>query len=242
MHEALLEKRASEIQGMFARIAHRYDLLNRVLSLGRDVAWRRAIARRVAKIDPRRALDMCTGTGDVALALPAAVPTLASDFCVPMLMRAADKARRRGRHLALFAADAARLPLADGSVEAVTVAFGVRNFERLEAGLAELIRVLGVGGKLVILEFSHPRGPLAPILGWWSRAVPPLVGRWLSGDGEAYDYLPASVATFPDRDGLCRVLEDLGLTAVAGTPLTGGVVTLYEGTKKAAVGGVEGGA
>jgi len=231
VHEALLEKRASEIQGMFARIAHRYDLLNRVLSLGRDVVWRRALARRIGGVKPQRVLDMCTGTGDVALALPAGVPTLASDFCVPMLARAADKARRRGRKLALFAADAARLPLADGTVEAVTVAFGVRNFERLEAGLAELIRVLGENGRLLILEFSRPRGVLAPVLGWWSRVVPPRVGRWLSGDGEAYQYLPASVATFPDRDGLCRVLKGLGLVAVSGTPLTGGVVTLYEGTK-----------
>lgn len=235
----MLAKRAADIRRMFGRIADRYDLLNRLLSVGRDVAWRRRLARRVAGTANGPVLDVCTGTGDVALALPSTRPVLASDFCLPMLARAAAKGRRRQRPLALFAADASRLPLAAGSVTAVTVAFGVRNFERLEGGLGELVRVLVPGGRLLILEFSRPLGPLAPLLGWWSRRVPPLVGRLISGDSDAYAYLPASVAAFPDGEAMCGILQRLGLDPVTAIRLTGGVATLYEGVKAVPPGRIE---
>ncbi len=222
---------------MFGRIAHRYDLLNRVLSLGQDVLWRRAMARRVRGAQPDVVLDVCTGTGDVALSFPRQIPAMASDFCLPMLARAAQKARAKGRSLPLFAGDALQLPLPDGAVGMVTVAFGVRNFESLERGLAELIRVLHPGGRLLILEFSHPHGVLAPVLSWWTRTVPPRVGRWLSGDPEAYTYLPSSVETFPDAAVMSALLARLGLEDVRATAQTGGVATLYEGRKKTGVGG-----
>jgi demethylmenaquinone methyltransferase/2-methoxy-6-polyprenyl-1,4-benzoquinol methylase len=109
------------------------------------------------------------------------------------------------------------------------VAFGVRNFEDLAAGLAELVRVLRPGGSLLVLEFSRPRGLFAPVLGWWVRMVPPRVGRLLSGDREAYTYLPASVSTFPDADLMCEKLTEAGLHKVRATSLTGGVSSLYEG-------------
>jgi len=229
MRRELLSKKSSEIQGMFGRIAHRYDLLNRTLSLGRDVNWRRVVARRVATIDPALVLDICTGTGDLALTVGERV--VGADFCVPMLDRARTKASKMRRRLPLCAADALRLPFADGTADVVTVAFGIRNFADLQVGLGELARVLRPGGVLLVLEFSRPRGPLAPLLGWWVRNVPPRVGRWLSGDAEAYDYLPESVSAFPEGRAMCRGLEDVGLVDVTVRPLTGGVASLYEGTR-----------
>jgi len=242
MREALAAKHEADIRGMFGRIAHRYDLLNRVLSLGQDVRWRRILAQRVGAAAPELVLDACAGTGDVALALPTGLASVASDFSLPMLERARGKAAARGRRLPLFAADALRLPLAEGSVDVVTVAFGIRNFEGLDRGLGELVRVLSDGGTLLLLEFSHPEGVLAPLLSWWIRTVPPRVGRWISGDHEAYSYLPESVSTFPRLEEICDRLVGLGLEAVRARRLTGGVATLYEGMKRScsnARGGME---
>jgi demethylmenaquinone methyltransferase/2-methoxy-6-polyprenyl-1,4-benzoquinol methylase len=114
----------------------------------------------------------------------------------------------------------------------VTVAFGVRNFSDLESGLLEMVRVLRSGGLLLVLEFSRPVGPLAPLLGWWVRTVPPRVGRILSGDAEAYSYLPASVGSFADSEEMCRRLAGAGRTQVKARPKTGGVASLYEGTRR----------
>ena len=216
---------------MFGRIAHRYDLLNRVLSLGRDVSWRRVVAKRVAAARPDLVLDVCTGTGDLALAIGDGL-VVGTDFCMPMLDLAKRKIADRERQLPLCAADALKLPVADASVDVVTVAFGVRNFSDLGAGLAELARALRPGGVLLVLEFSSPLGPFAPILGWWARNVPPRIGRVLSGDSEAYSYLPASVSTFPDRAEMRRNLTAAGLDQVRARALTGGVVTLYEGVRR----------
>ena len=231
MREQLITRQSSEIRGMFGRIAHRYDLLNRLLSVGRDRAWRARLAHSVKEAGGGRVLDVCTGTGDVALALDGAGDVIATDFCLPMLRLAGLKAEAAGQRLPLFAADALRLPLGDGTVDAVTVAFGVRNFERLAAGLEELVRVLRPGGTLAVLEFSRPGGPLGPLLGWWAREVPPRLGRWLSGDDEAYSYLPASVNSFPDTAEMCRNLTAAGLVEVRAQRLTGGVATLYDGRR-----------
>jgi demethylmenaquinone methyltransferase/2-methoxy-6-polyprenyl-1,4-benzoquinol methylase len=230
VRQELLDKRSSEIRGMFGRIAHRYDVLNRVLSMGQDVRWRRLVARRVREASPDRVLDVCCGTGDVALGFASGPHIIGADFSLPMLARARAKSHRRDRPLTLMAADALRLPVADASVDVVTVAFGVRNFEDLETGLRELIRVLRRGGTLLILEFSQPRGPLGPLLGWWARTVPPRLGRLISGDPEAYAYLPASVGAFADTDAMCAILAGLGLVDVTAAPLTGGVCTLYQAT------------
>ncbi len=236
MREGLLEKRAPDVRAMFGRIAPRYDLANRLLSLARDVGWRRRTARRAAEASPQRLLDACTGTGDLALAVDRAAVTLASDFCLAMLARARSKAVRRRRELSLFAADTLILPLRDAAVDVATVAFGVRNLASLEGGLRELVRVLRPGGTLLVLEFSRPRGVLAPLLGWWVRTVPPLVGRLVSRDADAYGYLTASVAAFPDADELCRLLERVGVRPLAPCRLTCGVATLYESVKPAAAG------
>lgn len=231
MREALAAKKAREISGMFGRIAPRYDLLNRVLSLRRDVAWRRLVAGRATSVRPEVVLDVCAGTGDLALALPDG-RAVGVDFCLPMLALARAKAKGRGRRLPLVAADALHMPFADGTVDAVTVAFGMRNFENLENGIEELVRVLRPGGVLLVLEFSRPRGALAPLLAWWVRTIPPRIGRLVSGDPEAYTYLPASVSSFAEGEALCRSLEDAGLTRVTSRPLTGGVATLYEGVRQ----------
>jgi demethylmenaquinone methyltransferase/2-methoxy-6-polyprenyl-1,4-benzoquinol methylase len=231
MRQELLGKKATEIQGMFGRIAQRYDLLNRVLSLGRDVSWRRAVARRVAAADPDLVLDVCTGTGDLGFAIRSPL-VLGADFCLPMLDRARLKAISQNRLLPLFAADALALPIPDASVDVVTVAFGVRNFSDLDAGLSELVRVLRPAGLLLVLEFSRPVGPMAPLLGWWVRTVPPRLGRVLSGDAEAYSYLPASVSSFADSEEMFRRLGVAGLADIRGHRLTGGVASLYEGTRR----------
>lgn len=217
---------------MFGRIAHRYDLLNRVLSLGRDRRWRRILSRKVAACRPNRVLDVCTGTGDVALAFDEGLLTIGTDFCLPMLTRARRKSARRERFLPLFAGDALFLPVADGCVDVVTVAFGVRNFQDLDHGLRELTRVLRPGGTLLILEFSRPAGLFGPVMRWWTRTVPPRVGRWISGDPDAYSYLPESVAAFPEGDAMVRRLEASGLSGVRVLPVTGGVATIYEAIKE----------
>ena len=230
MRQELLSKQSSEIRGMFGRIAHRYDLLNRVLSLGRDVSWRKTVAQRVAAAHPERVLDVCTGTGDLALAIHGTI-VFGADFCLPMLREAQAKGSSVERPVPLCAADALCLPIADASIDVLTVAFGVRNFADLDVGLAELARVIRPGGELMILEFSRPRGPMAPVLGWWMRNVPPRVGRFVSGDPEAYTYLPASVSSFPDGGEMCRVMEGAGLSDVEVLRLTGGVASLYQGRR-----------
>jgi demethylmenaquinone methyltransferase/2-methoxy-6-polyprenyl-1,4-benzoquinol methylase len=217
---------------MFGRIVPRYDLVNRVLSMGQDARWRRRVAERVAAADPRWVLDVCTGTGDLALAGGPRATQCATDFSLPMLEVAAAKARGHGRQLGLFASDALRLPVPDDHLDVVTVAFGVRNFEALEDGLRELLRVLRRGGTLLVLELSVPRdGPLAPVLGCWLRRVPSIVGGLLSGDREAYGYLTESILGFPGPGEFCVVLEGVGAMPVAVERLTGGAATLYEAIK-----------
>lgn len=216
---------------MFARISPRYDLLNRVLSLGRDATWRRRVARRVAELAPNTVVDVCTGTGELAMAMADGAAVYGSDFCMPMLSRARAKFERRRRQPLLIAADALCMPISEGTADVATVAFGIRNFEDLEAGLGELVRVLRPGGALLVLEFSRPGGLLGPLLGWWIRHVPPRIGRLVSGDPEAYSYLSSSVATFPDGNELCDVLERVGALPIATRRLSGGVATLYEAVK-----------
>jgi demethylmenaquinone methyltransferase/2-methoxy-6-polyprenyl-1,4-benzoquinol methylase len=234
VRQGLLAKRAAEIRGMFGRISPRYDLLNRMLSLGQDATWRRRVARRVAELAPRTVVDVCTGTAELAMAMADGAVVYGSDFCIPMLIQARAKIDRGQRQPRLIAADALCMPLSDDTADVATVAFGIRNFEDLEAGLAELVRVLRPGGALLILEFSRPGGLLGPLLGWWIRHVPPRIGRLISGDPEAYSYLSSSVATFPDGDELCGVLKRVGVLPTAARRLSGGVATLYEAVKMSA--------
>jgi len=215
---------------MFGAIAPTYDLLNHVLSLNVDRRWRRRAIQALAPRPGEHILDLCAGTGDLAVALFEAQPmcrVLGADFSRPMLLRAPAKSRRMGLSLPLIEADALALPIRTGVFDGLAVAFGVRNFEDLDPGFREMARVLKPGGRLVVLEFSRPAGSL---FGWFYQLyfsrVLPLVGRIISGDSHAYGYLPATVANFPGPPELTVRLEAAGFTGVVHTPLTFGIATI----------------
>lgn len=241
----LLDKREARIRTMFGHIAPTYDLLNHLLSLNIDRFWR----WRTTKLVPPDlrpgagpVLDVCTGTGDLALAYDAAargkVAIVGADFCPQMLVRAVAKTRAKNAHARVryLEADAQRLPFADDLFQLTTVAFGLRNVTDTDRGLAEMARVTRPGGRIAILEFSRPRIPvLGAVYQFYFRNVLPAVGQWLSRSPDnAYRYLPASVGEFPDGDALADKLRAHGLTDVRWHPLTLGVATLYVAVKPAA--------
>jgi demethylmenaquinone methyltransferase/2-methoxy-6-polyprenyl-1,4-benzoquinol methylase len=221
---------------MFGRIVRRYDAMNRLMTGGRDVAWRREAARlAVGGSGADRALDVATGTGDLALALAAAGArfVVGLDFACPMVRAAAAKARGRPG-VALAVGDALRLPFADARFDACTVAFGLRNMADYEAALREMSRVLRPGGRLVCLELTPYRRPVfGRLFGWYFSRVIPLVGGLLSGDRAAYRYLPRSVAAFPSASALAELMRRAGLADVSCRSLGGGTVALHVGTKAA---------
>ncbi len=229
------QEAARWVRHMFGRVAHRYDLANHLLSLNLDRRWRARTAARLAAHLARpeaRVLDLCCGTGDLLLALHARrrSPVFGSDFCHPMLTAAAEKAGRAGVSAPLFEADALDLPLRDGTLDVVTVAFGFRNFANYRRGLGELRRVLRPGGVAAILEFSQPRNPaFAALYDLYSRRVLPRIGGWLSGAPDAYTYLPESVRKFPSAEALAREMEAAGFCRVRFERLTFGVVALHIG-------------
>jgi len=224
---------------MFASIAGKYDLLNHLLSLNIDHYWRRRTTQLVPPVGDAPILDLCTGTGDLALAYDRAaegrVPILAADFCHEMLTRAEAKTRQRqaSERIRYLEADAQRLPFADDQFQITTVAFGLRNVTDTDRGLAEMVRVTRPGGKVAILEFSQPRGwLLGRLYRFYFRWVLPLIGQTISrSKANAYRYLPASVMEFPDGEALAARLRRHGLSDVRWYPLTFGVASLYVGTK-----------
>jgi demethylmenaquinone methyltransferase / 2-methoxy-6-polyprenyl-1,4-benzoquinol methylase len=226
---------AAWVRSMFARLTPRYDLANHVLSFQIDRWWRRHTVRRVREVLRRPdacVLDLCCGTGDLTLALERGrrAGVLGSDFCHPMLMAARDKIARRGLRSRVFEADALALPLPDGSLDLVTVAFGFRNLANYERGLREMRRVLRPGGMVAILEFSQPRNPLfATVYGFYSGRILPAIGRVLTGDPEAYSYLPESVRKFPSAEELSEEMRRAGFAEVEFERMTGGAVALHIG-------------
>jgi demethylmenaquinone methyltransferase/2-methoxy-6-polyprenyl-1,4-benzoquinol methylase len=228
---------------MFSRIAPRYDLLNHLLSLRFDVIWRKRLARRFAPILARpgaRVLDVCCGTGDLTLAL-AEGPTdvapstpawlVGADFAEPMLLRAREKAAARGhRRLEFVEADALSLPFADGAFDLVATAFGFRNLANYAAGLREFRRILAPGGSLAILEFAEPQRALfRNLFRFYFHRVLPAVGALVSGNAQAYSYLPESVARFPAPGELAELMRNSGFGGVAFESWTAGIVTLHTG-------------
>lgn len=234
------EQAAQWVRGMFGRVARRYDLLNHLLSFQIDRYWRARTVRRVRPILRRpgaRVVDLCCGTGDLLLALESARGALVygSDFCHPMLAEAQRKIARKHARAVLFEADALCLPLADRSLDLVTVAFGFRNFANYRKGLLELRRVLRPGGVLAILEFSSPPNPIfRSLYEWYSRHILPRLGGAISGASDAYAYLPESVRKFPAAPELAAEMRAAGFTAVEFEHLTFGIAALHIGTVGAA--------
>jgi len=223
---------------MFGAIAGRYDALNHLLSLNLDASWRRRAAAEACPEPGLRVLDLCGGTGDLSVALlrsdrpPSFVACC--DFSRPMLSVASAKLGRRGLSPSSLTieGDALRLPFADGSFDAVTVGFGVRNLSDMRAGLAEMSRVLVPGGRLVILEFSRPSGPvLSRLYAFYLRQVVPRLGDGASGTSGPYRYLARTIADFPEPDLLAGVVRESGFGAVGWQPLSGGIVCLHTAFK-----------
>jgi len=228
------DKTAARIEGMFDAIAGRYDFLNHVLSAGIDRAWRRRAIRSLGLTGGECVLDVCTGTADLAIeartATPAAARVIGVDFSDAMLRVGRDKLVR-GQHertVTLIRGDAMRIPLADQSVDAITIAFGIRNVEQPEVACRDMHRTLRPGGRLAILEFAMPTTPVvrAGYLAYF-RYVLPRIGRLVSRHNAAYGYLPASVAAFEVPGAFVKILQQSGFSRVTAVPLTFGIVFLY---------------
>ncbi|MEX0673493.1 MAG: bifunctional demethylmenaquinone methyltransferase/2-methoxy-6-polyprenyl-1,4-benzoquinol methylase UbiE [Gaiellaceae bacterium] len=215
---------AEGVRAMFDRIAPVYDLMNRVMTAGLDRRWRRATAEAAVRPGDR-VLDACCGTGDLAVACARAGGQVTGlDFSERML----ERARRKAPELEWVQGDLLALPFADGTFDAATVGFGVRNVEDVGAGLRELRRVLRPGGRLAVLEITRPRGLLRHFYGLWFDLVVPLLGRVLPG-GAAYTYLPASVRRFPGPEDLAGLLQEAGFASVRFRLFAGGIVALHVG-------------
>ena len=232
-----------KVREMFTEIAPRYDFLNHLLSLELDRVWRARTARRLRPILRRsdaRVLDLCCGTGDLSFALARSGPAnvIGADFSHAMLVRANAKSRAHGQDTKaaapqiFFEADALRLPFANGSFDLVTTAFGFRNLANYETGLQEIMRVLKSGGTLAILEFSEPPpGVLGDLYRWYCRTILPKIGGVLSGNPNAYKYLPASVSRFFRPDELASLMRQVGYSPVSHELWTLGSVALHTGVK-----------
>ena len=225
-----------KVQEMFNGIAPKYDLLNHLLSMGIDKSWRRKAMRELEGGRRGTVLDIACGTGDFSIeALRHGVErVVGADISENMLAVAREKAREKGLEdrLEFRYGDSENLDFEDGTFDAVTVAFGVRNFEHLERGLAEMCRVLRPGGKVVVLEFSTPeRFPMKQLYRFYFKQILPRVGGFVSGDRKAYEYLPASVFAFPQGDRFLQIMRSCGYRNVAQWRLTFGIASLYTGEK-----------
>ena len=225
------------VHSMFARIARRYDLANRLLSGGVDLWWRRRLVRAVSRTEPHAVLDLATGSGDVAFALsrklPASTAIIGMDFCQPMLDEAEiKKATSAGTYanVAFRQGDGLALPLGDAQFDALTVAFGLRNMADRPRALAEMRRVLQPDGHLFILEFSQPYPWFRPIYALYLRHILPRLAALVTGDRSAYDYLGVSVEGFPPSDALAGELRRAGFRQVSAQRLTFGIVALHHAT------------
>ena len=227
-----------QVGNMFDNIAPYYDLLNRVLSLGIDQRWRKAMIRELAKVPHARVLDVATGTADVALAIKKALPGVTHitglDLSHEMLEVGRQKIAKKNwtADIAMIQGDSENLPFEDEQFDAITVAFGVRNFENLDAGMREMHRVLKPGGKLLVLEFSRPTVfPLKQGFNFYFKNILPQIGKWQSKDPRAYSYLYESVQAFPDGADFVNVMERTGFSQNEVRPQTFGVCSLYTGFK-----------
>jgi demethylmenaquinone methyltransferase/2-methoxy-6-polyprenyl-1,4-benzoquinol methylase len=230
----LPEDHARRVRDMFARISPRYDLLNHLLSGNIDKRWRRKVTRKLSPLLPQNAdvLDVACGTGDLSIEIFEATKSrvVGIDFCRPML----ELARTKAQAILFVEGDALHLPFADQSFDFVTIGFGLRNLSSRERGLQELHRVLKPTGWVAILEFSQPTvSGLRQLVAFYYSRVLPSIGGWLSGSRNAYEYLPDSIAKFPNQQELARMMRDIGFERVTFENLTGGVAALHVGQRAA---------
>ncbi len=231
------DSKREQVERMFDNIAPRYDFLNHFLSLGIDKLWRRRAIKQLKNQGCKRVLDVATGTGDMAIKIYEILgcEVVGTDISDGMLQIGKAKIERLGltEHINLLQADSIRLPFNDNEFDAITVAFGVRNYEDLEAGLRDMARVLKVGGRMVILEFSKPRKfPIRNFYMFYFRRILPLLGGVFSKDKRAYEYLPESVLAFPDGEDFLEIMKKSGVTPLKTISLTGGIASIYVGQKR----------
>ena len=231
------ENKASQVERMFDGIAHRYDFLNHFFSLGIDVLWRKRCVRLLRQERPKRMLDVATGTADFAIEavrMGLDVHVTGVDISAGMLDVGRTKIAARGWNdrIELIQGDSVALPFEADAFDAFTVAFGVRNFEDLQGGLKDMLRVLKPGGLGLVLEFSKPRRfPIKQVFGLYFKHIMPTVGKWVSKDPAAYTYLPESVDAFPEGNDFLDQMTLAGYTDVKAQRLTGGIATIYTGRK-----------
>lgn len=218
---------------MFDDIAHRYDFLNHFMSLGIDIIWRKKALGYLKSLQPKKMLDVATGTGDFAIMAAKRLNPdhiTGIDISEGMLSFGREKIQKAGlaNQIRLQLGDSETISFPDNTFDAITVAFGVRNFENLHKGLQEMNRVLKPGGKLVILEFSNPTVfPIKQFYNLYFRYITPLFGKWIAKSQAAYSYLPESVKAFPQGDEMCNILKNTGFQAVTCKTLTFGICSIY---------------
>jgi len=225
-----------QVAEMFDNISERYDLLNHLLSLSIDKGWRKKVVKMASEGEPKLILDVATGTADLAIALAKAHPEKITgiDISAGMLSVGREKVAKKNMSslISLEQADSEDLPFGDNTFDAITVAFGVRNFENLEKGLAEMLRVLKPGGRLLVLEFSQPQSfPFKQVYNFYFKYMLPTIGKLVSKDSRAYTYLPESVKAFPYGDAFSAIMKKVGYENGRRIPVTFGIATIYEGKK-----------
>jgi demethylmenaquinone methyltransferase/2-methoxy-6-polyprenyl-1,4-benzoquinol methylase len=226
VRDDLTHQAPEAISAMFGRVAARYDVMNHVMGGGLDIYWRWRLVRAVAAQKPARILDLATGSGDVLLALQrhhiATDRAIGADFCLPMLQQAQAKGAQR-----LLVGDGLRLPFPAASFDALTIAWGLRNFADRLAGLREMRRVLRPGGRAYVLEFSHPASWLAPLYFWYMCHVMPQYAQFITPERGAYEYLGESIRAFPRQAVLADMMRQAGFSSARWTNLALGIVALH---------------
>ncbi|MEY2963324.1 MAG: bifunctional demethylmenaquinone methyltransferase/2-methoxy-6-polyprenyl,4-benzoquinol methylase [Bacteroidota bacterium] len=227
-----------QVAEMFNNISKRYDLLNHLLSLNIDKGWRRKVVNMIKADNPALVLDVATGTADLAIALAkgTGAKITGADISEGMLEVGREKVADRGlsKQIVLELGDSENLPYPDNTFDAITVSFGVRNFQNLHNGLKDMARVLKPGGQLVVLEFSQPKAfPFKQLYWFYFKAILPTIGKLVSKDPRAYTYLPESVAAFPYGEAFMEELRKAGMDAKSARPVTFGIATIYQARKNA---------
>lgn len=225
-----------QVEQMFDNISGKYDLLNRVLSMGIDTSWRKKVVKKVQSVQPKNILDIATGTGDLAIQMAKSTTAKVTGFDLSAGMLEVGRKKVAEQNLneriQMIQGDAENMPFENDSFDCITVAFGVRNFENLEKGLNEIYRVLKPGGKFLILEFSQPESfPMKQLYGFYSKRILPEIGKRISKDTSAYTYLPESVKAFPYGEKMKKILKKRKFTEVSDKKLTFGIASIYESLK-----------